>query len=107
MSVCIIDQILYERILSAKTSSLGAEMKRRNLKDSCPSDPYARYGKSARVVLVRIKVLDACLSWLCGLADSCLSSTSCLMELLKMQNLKMHAEISLEITHTYCLRWTN
>lgn len=52
MSVCIIDQILYERILSAKTSSLGAETKRRTLKDSCSSDPYARYGKSAHVVLV-------------------------------------------------------
>ncbi|XP_039159223.1 paired amphipathic helix protein Sin3-like 2 isoform X2 [Eucalyptus grandis] len=48
-------QILYERILSAKTSSLCAEMKRRTLKDSCSSDPYARF------MSVLYKLLDGTL----------------------------------------------
>ncbi|KAG4151231.1 hypothetical protein ERO13_D04G052000v2 [Gossypium hirsutum] len=36
-------QILYERILSAKTNSTGAELKRKNSKELCSSDLYARF----------------------------------------------------------------
>ncbi|KHG02736.1 Paired amphipathic helix protein Sin3-like 2 [Gossypium arboreum] len=36
-------QILYERILSAKTNSTGVELKRKNSKESCSSDLYARF----------------------------------------------------------------
>ncbi|PPS02262.1 hypothetical protein GOBAR_AA18401 [Gossypium barbadense] len=36
-------QILYERILSAKTNSTGVELKRKNSKESCSSDFYARF----------------------------------------------------------------
>ncbi|KAM1009524.1 hypothetical protein FF1_044945 [Malus domestica] len=41
--LCRLHQILYERILSAKTSSTGAEMKWRTSKDGSSPDLYARF----------------------------------------------------------------